>query len=64
MEFFDLIGNVFSNADVVLGLLGSGVGAVIRFIPEIFKLLTAKADRAHSWPCPLTVANYFMQPVK
>jgi hypothetical protein len=33
----------------LLSLLGGGLGGLLRFIPEILKLFTAKADRDHEF---------------
>jgi hypothetical protein len=33
----------------ITGLLGSGLGALMRYIPEIFKLLTQKNDQSHEY---------------
>lgn len=33
----------------LLSLLGGGLGGLLRFIPEIFKLLNAKGDRDHEY---------------
>lgn len=31
----------------IISLLGGGLGALLRFIPELLKIYTAKADQAH-----------------
>lgn len=33
----------------LLSLIGGGLGGVLRFVPEILKLITAKQDRAHEY---------------
>lgn len=31
----------------IISLLGGGLGAILRFVPELMKIYTAKADQAH-----------------